>query len=224
MLKQFFVSVLALGAVGLVLRAAEAAPVELKVKSFSMSFVMDAPLEKIKGASSSGTGVVGVDDADLKSVKGTIHSDLSKITLHTFADETKNANQTHHMYNWFEIGGQVDKKQREKFTTAELKIDGAIVVEVPERPIEDKAATYNIKADATFTLHGISKKIPIELVAVKTPTGYSVKTAKALAIRLADFDVRPRDIAGKLMQITLESLGQKVAKDALVSIEMTLEK
>jgi hypothetical protein len=199
----------------------QAAAVDLKVKNFSMSFLMDAPVEKIKGSSSFANGVISVDASSLQDVKGTINVDLSQIKLHTFADETKNTSQTEHMYNWFEIGGQVDKKLREKFLQAELKIDGAVVNALPAS--DGKTADYNVKAETSFALHGITKKIPVELNVTKTTTGYKVKSAKPMLISLADFDVKPRDVAGKLMQMTLESLGQKVAKEAQVTLEMTLE-
>lgn len=189
---------------------------DLKVKDTKLSFVMDAPLEKIKGATTSGDGTITIDEADLKGVKGALVIDLSQIKLNTFADEGKNATQTGHMLNWFEIGEDVDAATKEKFRKATLAINGAKLA------IKKDSQTH-LMLEGDLTLHGITKKLVIDLLVSKTDTGYAVKTAIPFNVNLEDYDIRPRDLAGKILTKTLEALGQKVAKDAMVSVDMTLE-
>lgn len=195
-----------------------------QVKNLTMDFLMDAPLEKIKGKTSAGSGSVEVALDDLKKVSATIKVDLSKITLHTFGDAEKDKTQTDHMYNWFEIGKDVDQKTREKFTYAEMVIAGATELSEPkQKNSEGDSEIYTMKAQGTLKLHGITKTIPLELMIKKIEGGFFVKTSKPFMVTLADFDVKPRDIAGKLLQQTLASLGQKVASQAQVNLSFSLE-
>lgn len=190
---------------------------DLTVKKASMDFIMDAPLEKIKGATPSLSGKISVDEADLKTVKGEFDIDVTSIKLNTFDDAEKNTTQTGHMLNWMEVGESVDVATKEKFKIAKLEINGA-------KSVTKKSDSESIiTADATLTLHGITKTIPVELNVQKTGTGYLVLSNKAFLVSLEGHDVRPRDLAGKLLVKVSETLGQKVAKEAQVNVNIELE-
>lgn len=190
---------------------------DLTVKKGSMDFVMDAPLEKIKGGTSSLSGKISVDEADLKIVKGHFDIDVTSIKLNTFDDAEKNTTQTGHMLNWMEVGESIDAVTKEKFKMAKLEINGA-------KSVTKKSDLESIIiADAILTLHGITKTIPVELSVQKTGTGYLVLSNKPFLISLEGHDVRPRDLAGKLLAKISETLGQKVAKEAQVNVVVQLE-
>lgn len=190
---------------------------DLSVQSGAMNFLMDAPLEDIKGKTAAITGKITVDEENLASVKGVIDIDITQIVTHTFDDAKKNKTQSGHMLNWFEVGSDVDQQTKDKFKTARLEINGV-------KSVEKKSdAESLVKLDGTLTLHGITKTIPLELTVMKQNGGYQVKTAKSFQVGLVEHDIKPRDIAGKLLTKTLEALGQKVAKQARVSVEAKFE-
>lgn len=190
---------------------------DLTIKKGSMDFVMDAPLEKIKGGTPSLSGKISVDEADLKTVKGHFDIDVTSIKLNTFDDAEKNTTQTEHMLNWMEVGESVDAATKEKFKIAGLEINGAKAITKKS----DSESTVTV--DAALTLHGITKNITIELNVKKTGAGYLVKSEKPFLISLEGHDVRPRDLAGKLLVKVSETLGQKVAKEAQVNVAIELE-
>jgi hypothetical protein len=49
----------------------------------------------------------------------------------------------------------------------------------------------------------------------------TVKSVKPFTVNLAEHDVKPRDTFGKLALKTLDALAPKVAKEALVSLDLT---
>jgi len=189
----------------------------LTVNSGNMDFLMDAPVEKIKGKTGALSGNLTIDGEDLKTVKGELVIDISKIVTYTFEDAGKNKSQNEHMLNWFEIGPDVKEEMRVKYKSAVLKVSGA-------KSVEDKSDTEKlVTLDADLVLHGMTVKYPIELLVNKSGDGYKVKTNKPFKVGLVEHDVRPRDLAGKLLQKTLEALGHKVAKYAQVSVELELK-
>lgn len=190
---------------------------DLSIKSGSMDFLMDAPLEDIRGKSNALSGKISVDEKDLATVKGEINMDITKMTTHTFGDEGKNKTQTGHMLNWFEVGDDVGPEAREKFKTAKLTISGAKSVEKKS----DKESLVHVRGE--LLLHGIPQRVDMEFSVTKTGAGYQVKTAKPFSVGLVEHDIKPRDIAGKLLKKTLDALGQEVAKYAQVNVDVQFE-
>lgn len=190
---------------------------DLSVKSGSMSFLMDAPLEDIKGKTDALSGKISVDEKDLATVKGVIDIDITKIVTYTFEDEGKNKAQNGHMLNWFEVGDDVNQETREKFGKATLKIFGA-------KSVEKKSETDSVvHLRGELFLHGISQRADLELWVSQTAKGYQVKTAKPFSVGLVEHDIKPRDIAGKILEKTLDALGQKVSKYSQVSVDVQFE-
>jgi hypothetical protein len=189
----------------------------LKVTDGTISFLMDAPIERIKGDGKIVGGDIYFDGKDFKSIKGTVLVDVSTFRTFTFDDAEKNAAQTEHMHNWMEVGNAVDAAKREQLKTATLTFDGA-----QSATLSPKGSTI-LKLDANLTLHGITKKVPLTLAVTQHGSGYTVTTDTPFLITLADHDIKPRDLAGQILQKGLEALGQKVAKDAQVSVSAELQ-
>jgi hypothetical protein len=87
----------------------------------------------------------------------------------------------------------------------------------------DRKVTLKAKGD--FLLHGHKTQKVAELEATfhyegDKLAGVAVRTVKPFAVGLAENDVRPREAFGKLAQKGLDALAPKVAKEALVSIEL----
>src|SRR5690349_2928388 len=66
------------------------------------SFLIDAPLEKIKGRSDEVTGHLDVDPKDISKTRGEILVRLSTLKTNTFGEMDKDAAQTEHARNWME--------------------------------------------------------------------------------------------------------------------------
>lgn len=190
---------------------------DLSVKSGSMTFLMDAPLEDIKGKTDAFSGKITVDEKNLATVTGAIDIDVTKIVTHTFDDEGKNKAQNEHMLNWFEVGDDVSLETRKKFSKATLKIFGA-------KSVEKKSETDSVvHLRGELFLHGISQRADLELWVSQTAKGYQIKTVRPFSVGLVEHDIKPRDIAGKLLEKTLDALGQKVSKYAQVSVDVQFE-
>jgi len=203
------------------------------VKAFTVaeagdaSFLIDAPLEKIKGTSPRLRGTLQIDPAKLSATRGGVDVDLGAMKTHTFDDAEKNAKQTEHMQNWFELGNDVDKKQRDenqwaRFTIKSVKVTGD--EELAKVAEKDGARTVEITAEGDLWLHGVTAAKTVKLsVAFKgpadAPTEITVKTMDPIAVSLKEHDVKPRDLAGKFLQGSLEKIGQKIDDKAQVSLE-----
>ena len=77
-------------------------------------FLINAPLEKIKGRTGGVEGTIDLDSMFLNQSKGSFSVDLDSFATNTFGDESKDSSQTEHMKNWLEIGPDVDDKVRER--------------------------------------------------------------------------------------------------------------
>lgn len=133
-----FVSVLALGALGVLATGCKKDPEPLKetppppalsqqaVKAGQKRFVVDAagktsitipaPDETFKGATSVLSGELRVDLDDLSKSVAEIDTDLETLKTFTFDDADKNEAQTKHAHNWFEIGEDDDDMKGIKTT------------------------------------------------------------------------------------------------------------
>src|SRR5262249_4528238 len=79
------------------------------------SFLIDAPLEKIKGSSDEVRGHVDVNPKDLTKTTGEILVRLSTLRTATFDDADKNVAQTEHARNWMEVGNDATASTRMKY-------------------------------------------------------------------------------------------------------------
>jgi polyisoprenoid-binding protein YceI len=197
--------------------------------SGTATFLIDAPLEKIKGRSTKVRGNLDVDPADLKSGKGQIEFDLDDLKTETFGDADKDGSQTGHAKNWFEIGSDVEAKRREenrwiRFTIK--AIDDANPTKFATAELKDGKRTVLVQATGDLWLHGVaaSKKVNVALTLEgppEAPTSLRVVTTQPLKVSLKEHDVKPRDLAGKFLAGSLEKIGQKIDDTVQVSLDLT---
>lgn len=206
-----------------------------KTKS-QVDFVMDAPKEKIRGRAEGATqGELHIDPTDLTKLSGSIAVDITGLELFqkkaaddgAFGEEKKEEKQNEHARAWLEISPDTPEDVRKKNALVEFtiaSIEDASATDLTKVEGAERKVTF--KAKGTFSLHGHKVEKTAELEAIFHYEGdklahVQVKTTKPLAVSLAEHDVRPRDGFGKLAKATLEVVAPKVAKEALVSVDVT---
>jgi len=195
------------------------------------TFLIDAPLEKIKGHSSKLRGEISVDPSNLMTTRGEVDVDLMDLVTETFDDASKNTAQTGHAHNWLEIGDDVEPKRREenrfaRFTIRSVDEVSAKLVEAAEKNGE---RTVTVTAQGDIWVHGVSTPTMVKLVAMfqgppNAPTGLHVTTAEPLKVSLKLHDVKPRDVAGKFLNGALEKVGKKIDDTVQISLDLTAPK
>lgn len=196
------------------------------VPSGTATFLIDAPLEKIKGRATTFRGELDVDTGDLTKTTGEIDVDLDALRTETFEAADENATQTGHAKNWLEIGTDVDAKTREenrwiRFTIRGLTMLGsARLADIAETNGE---RVVHVTARGELWLHGVSSPKTVALTATfdGNPTLGSVHfvTDSPLDVSLREHDVKPRDIAGKFLNGALEKVGKKIDDQVQVSVD-----
>lgn len=201
-----------------------------------VSFTMEAPIEKIRGKLDGAlSGELNADLTDLTKTTGKLMVDISGIELFQtkaddkgkFGEETKSDAQNKHARNWLEIADDVPAEQKTANTRAEFlvtKVENPSEKNVMKMTGAERKVTMTITGD--FLLHGRKSARSAEVEAVfkfegDKPQSVTVKTTKPFPAGLVEHDVRPRDSFGVLAEKGLDALGQKVAKEAQVSVEFT---
>ena len=207
----------------------------------SFTFLMDSPLEKIDGdAPKSISGELFIDPADLGKSTALVKADLKLLTLYqqkrgdeqnAYGERKKSDLQNHHAQDWLQLNakeGEVTAGQAETNRFAELKIlklENLSANDVTKLSGAERKVTATVSGE--FRLHGrkASKSAKVELVfkyAGDKLEAVEVKTLEPFLITLEEFEVHPRDAAGKLVKTLSEALSSnlkgKVAKDAPVTV------
>ncbi|MFI5300775.1 MAG: hypothetical protein ACHREM_22050 [Polyangiales bacterium] len=204
--------------------AVSAKPVASGKKRFAVqtegkaTFLIDAPLEKIKGEASKLSGVLDVNLDDLKASTGEVIVDLDSLATKTFeGDADKNKTQTEHAHNWLEIGPDVEAKTRDDHKLVRFTIESteASVKSLADVKEESGARKVTFTATGTFRLHGRSARKTTTVVVSFTgpptsPTAIAFETSQPVVASLAEHDVKPRDPAGKFLNGALEKVGKKI--------------
>ena len=216
--------------------AASARPMAIDKASSKLEFMMEAPVEKIRGRVAGATeGQIQVDPSDLSKTTGFLAADISGIELYQqvqddktkeFGKEAKNDTQNEHARQWLEIGPDAPADAKQKNSRVEFairKIEGASQSDVTRMSGPSRKVTF--KAVGDFLLHGRKTEKTAELEATFNYAGdeltsVSVRTVKPFAVGLAEHDVHPRKGFGVLAEKGLDLLAPKVAKEALVSVEV----
>lgn len=206
-----------------------------KAKS-TLSFLMEAPVEKITGEAPEGVqGTLSVDLENLAKSTGLVRVDLDQMTLYQaklddetgkFKEKTRSDKQNRDARGWLEINEDAPPDIREKNRFVEYKITGLespSVKNVMDMKGPERKVTATVVGD--FRLHGrkLEKRAKVELTFRydgEKPVGLSVKSLEPLPIGLEEFDVRPREAFGKLAKATLTTLGSKVAESAPILVEL----
>jgi len=231
--------------------ALSAAPAVASATQFSVdpasskvTFLMDSPLEKIDGdASGSLSGDIFLDLSDVTKSTALVKVDLQKLVLYQqkraddkgqYSARAKSDLQNEHARNWLQIvplEGEVTPAQAEANRWVEFKIDkieNASLANVAAATGATRA--FTAAASGEFRLHGRKQTKTAKLEVTVTYAGdkaqsLHVKTTEPLRIGLEEFEVNPRDNAGKFVKSVSEALSSnlkgKVAQEAPVELDFT---
>lgn len=215
---------------------AQAQTFRIETAGSKVRFTMDAPIEKISGEIVDGTeGELHVDLTDLTKTTGSIKVDLDKLVLtqqkrknenSELGERIKNEKQNQHARAWLEIDDKAPAADRERNRWVELKIDrvrSASVRNLTTMPGAERKV--NATTVGELQLHGrkTPKRAQLEVTFAfdgDKVQSIAIKTVVPLIIGLDEHDVRPREFFGKLAQSTLEEMGQKVAREAPIEVEL----
>lgn len=229
--------------------ALQAAPAAASATHFSVdsasskvTFLMDSPLEKIDGDASGGlTGELFVDLADISKSTGLVKVDLQKLVLYQqkrgdekagYGERTKSDLQNQHARNWLQITpreSDVTPEQAEANRFVEFKVEkleGASIRNVADA--SGSARQLTATASGEFRLHGRKQPKHAKLELTVNYQGdhaqsIHVKTSEPLNIGLEEFEVNPRDDAGKFVKSLTDALSStlkgKVAQQAPLNLD-----
>jgi hypothetical protein len=215
--------------------AAGAQAFSVEAGSTKVDFTMDAELEKIFGrAPGALEGQLFVDLKDVTKSTGLVKVDLDKLSIfqktrkkagEDFGEETRNEKQNQDMRTWFEILPDAPADIREKNRWVEFKIEkvtDASATDVTALSGAERKLTLTVSGD--FRLHQRVSKRSAKLQLVfkydgDKPRSVHVTTIEPFSVGLEEHDVRPRKAFDTLADKTLEALGAKVAKVAMVSLD-----
>ena len=222
-------------------KAPSATAFSIDSSTSSFSFLMDSPLEKIDGdAPKSLQGDLYIDPSDLMKSTALVRADLKMLTLYQqkraddkgeYSERKKSDLQNEHARGWLQLDikeGEVTAEQAETNRWAEvkiLKLDNLSASDVTKLSGPERKVTATVSGD--FRLHGrkATKSAKVELnfkYAGDKLEAVEVKTIEPFVIPLEEFEVHPRDAAGKIVKSLSDALSSnlkgKVAKDAPVSI------
>ncbi|HKO46690.1 MAG TPA: hypothetical protein VJV79_03155 [Polyangiaceae bacterium] len=224
--------------------AASATQFSVDSASSKVTFLMDSPLEKIDGDASGGlSGELFVDLAELGKSTALVKVDLQKLVLYQqkrgdekagYGERNKSDLQNEHARNWLQIvarEGDVSAEQAEANRWVEFKVDKLEALSLTD-VASATGAERKLTATATgdFRLHGrkLAKSAKLELtVHYQGDKAHSihVKTSEPLAIGLEEFEVNPRDGAGKFVKSLSDALSSnlkgKVAQQAPLVLDFT---
>jgi len=223
--------------------AAGALTLSIDAPTSSVKFLMDSPLEKIDGdAPGSASGDLSLDLSDLTRTTGLIHVDLEKLTLYQqkrpdgtgeYQARTKNPLQNEHARAWLQVepvAGEVTAEQAAQNRIAELRIDKVEPSEKNVAALGGPERKVTATVAGTLRLHGrqAPKSAKVELTFHFTGDHFDsvgVKTLEPFSVNLEEFEVHPRDSAGKLVKSITETIATtlkgKIKSEAPVQIELT---
>lgn len=208
-----------------------------------VTFLMDAPIEKIDGdAPGSLSGELFVDLEDLTRSTGLLKVDLDRLTLYQqkrdaadkpFGERKKSDIQNEHARNWLEIGAEVSAEVKAKHRYIELRVK-KLETTGPKslKALTGAERTVELTLTGDFRLHERTVEKTAKLAVTFVMAGDTVSSVKVklltpVPVNLEQHDVRPRDTLGKILQKTQEelaTLGTKVSRDAMVSVEFSAAK
>jgi len=212
--------------------------------SSKVTFLMDSPLEKIDGDASGGlSGDLFVDLSELGKSTALVQVDLQKLVLYQqkrgdeqagYSQRQKSDLQNQHARDWLQIAareGEVTAEQAEANRWVEFKVDKLEALSLANVAAAS-GAERKLTATATgeFRLHGRkqTKSAKLEIIVIyqaDKPQSIHVKTIEPLEIGLSEFEVNPRDGAGKFVKSLTDALSSnlkgKVAQAAPLMLDFT---
>jgi hypothetical protein len=188
--------------------------------------------EHIQADTTAATGWLEVTPADLSRSTGLVRVDLSTFATHTFGSE-KDATQTEHAKTWLEVtvGGQTNEDMRWA-EYAIRSVDGLSATDLSKVTLthqeggDRRLVTMTVHGD--LRIHGrkvpkddvveVEFRYPVRAAPDAKIAGVQVKSKQPLHVVLKEFEVEPRDPAGKALAWTT-SLLSKVAETADVTFD-----
>ncbi len=194
-------------------------------------FLIDAPLEKIKGHADHLRGAIDLDADSLAASSGEIDVDLQTLVTETFGDPAKDTAQTGHAHNWMEIGADSPNREADRwarFTFAKASVAGATASRLTDVPLADGVRKLQLTVTGNLWLHGVTSPKTVVLSVVARPgatadapaASLHVETVEPMSVSLKEHDVKPRDVAGKFLAGSLEKVGDKITDTAKVSVAL----
>ncbi len=204
---------------------------------------MDSPLEKIDGdAPGSLSGELFVDPADLTKSSGLLKIDLDKLTLYqqkrgaeseAYGERKKSDGQNQHARGWLQLepkDGEVTPEQAQMNRFAEFKLDALETATPDVTKLTGAERKVSATVSGDFRLHGrkARKSAKLELVfkyAGDKLDSIQIKSVEPVPVSLDEFEVHPRDDAGKLLKTVTEAIATnlkgKVSNLAPISFEFS---
>jgi predicted small lipoprotein YifL len=209
----------------------------------SVKFLMDSPLEKIDGdAPGSASGELSVDLGDLSRSSGLIRVDLDKLTLFQqkrpdgtgdYQERKMNPLQNQHARDWLQLvphEGEVTAEQVAQNRIAELRIEKVEPSEKNVLALSGAERKVTATVSGTLRLHGrqLPRSAKVELTFHFSGDHFDsvgVKTLEPFTVNLEQFEIHPRDGAGKLVKSITETIATtlkgKIKGEAPVVIELS---
>jgi hypothetical protein len=222
-------------------KAASAVAFQVDASSSNFQFLMDSPLEKIDGeAPKSLQGELYVDPTDLTKSTALVKADLKLLTLYQqkrgdekteYGERKKSDLQNEHARGWLQLDakeGEVTAEQAEMNRWAEIKIlklENLSATDVTKLTGPERKVTATVSGE--FRLHGrkAPKSAKVELTFKYTGDkldAVAVKTLEPFVVGLAEFEVNPRDAAGKFVRSVTDAISGnlkgKISNDAPVNV------
>lgn len=217
--------------------AAQAQALAIEPKGAAVRFTLDAPVEKIHGEVLDATsGELFVDPKDVTKTTGLIKVDLFALELfqqrreddkQEFGERTKNADQNRHAKSWLEISDDAPPAAREANRWVEYRIDkvlDASATDLTKLPGPERKLTATVEGDFRLHQRKTRKRAKVEAtfeLSGEKITGVTLRTLEPMQVGLEEHDVVPRELFGKLAKKTLSDLGQKVGKEAPITLSIT---
>jgi hypothetical protein len=220
-----------------------AVTVSVDTPTSSVKFLMDSPLEKIDGdAPASASGDFAIDLGELSKSSGLLRIDLDQLSLYQqkrpdgtgeYQPRTKNPLQNQHARDWLQLvphEGEVTPQQAEQNRYAEFRIERIEPAVANVMALAGAERKVTATVSGTLRLHGrqAAKSAKVELTFHFTGDHFDslgVKTLEPFSVDLEQFEIHPRDGAGKLVKSITESIAStlkgKVKGDAPVLIELS---
>lgn len=193
-----------------------------------VEFSMHAPLERIHGELTDALdGEISLNLEKLEEASGRVEVDLEKLVLleqkrkdekHEFSEPARNERQNREAREWLQLearSGEIaeEQAQRNRFPKFALdRLDDVSASNVSALTGEER--NVGAKARGSLLLHGRTNKVNARLSLGFSYAGgrlqsIHVKTTEPLAVTLEDYDVHPRNRAGKLVKTIQEAVAHE---------------
>jgi polyisoprenoid-binding protein YceI len=191
-------------------------------------FLIDAPLEKIKGHADKLRGAIDLDTDALATSSGEVDVDLDSLVTDTFGDPSKDTAQTTHAHNWMELGADSPNHEADRWArfTFARATNAEGFTKLSDVPVTGGERHFKLSVPGNLWLHGITspKTLVLNVVAKlgatpdAAPASLHIESATPMPVSLKEHDVKPRDVAGKFLAGSLEKVGDKITDTAQVSV------